>query len=163
MGLFVNQGKLDAIHEKLSKPIQDLTEKIEKYSAKFPLLAQIGATNVPRILEQGPNVVHLLASMLNDERVSPEAKKSLTMAALYFVSPIDLVPAAVLGPIGYVDDILVATFVFNLILNGGNQTDRDTLNQLWKGRPEDLQMLRDKVQKLDQIKVALERFSPRRK
>src|SRR5688572_15700228 len=163
MGLFVNQGKLDEIHEKLSKPIQDLTETIEKYSARYPFLAQIGAQNVPRILEQGPNVVHLLASLLNDGRVSPEAKKSLTMAALYFVSPIDLIPAAVLGPVGYVDDILVTAYVFNLILNGGNQTDRNVLNELWKGKPEDLQMLRDRVQKLDQIKQALQRFSPRRK
>ncbi len=162
MGIFFNQGKLDKIHETLSKPIHDLTAKIEKYASKYPLLAQVGVHHVPRILEQGPNVVHLLASMLNDERVSPDAKKSLTMAALYFISPIDLMPAVVMGPIGYLDDILVATYVFNLILNGGNQIDREVLTEMWKGKPADLQMLRDRVQKIDKIKEVVQRFTLRK-
>jgi len=159
MGLFLDQDKLDGIHEMLSRPIADLGKLIGKYSAKYPLLEQIGAENVPRILEQGPNVVHLLASLLNHELVSIEAKKSLTMAAAYLIWPLDILPEGIIGPLGYVDDILVVVYVFNVMLNGTNLQDKEILTGLWKGRPADLETLREKVLKLESIKLAFQKFS----
>lgn len=158
MGILFDQKKLDAIHQKLSQPISDLAGVVSKYSVKYPLLEQIGTQSIPRILEQGPNVVHLLVSLLNDETISFDAKKNLTLAAAYFVWPLDLLPEGIIGPIGYLDDILVAAYVFGMIINGGNVQDKATLTALWKGRPEDLDMLRGKVLKLDAIKSAFQNF-----
>ncbi len=158
MGILFDQKRLDSIHQLLSRPIADLAGVVGKYSAKYPLLGQIGAENVPRILAQGPNVVHLLVSLLNDKTISFEAKKNLAMAAAYFVWPLDILPEGLIGPIGYLDDILVAVYVFGLIINGGNIQDKAALTSLWKGEPADLEMLREKVLKLDAIKNAFNRF-----
>jgi len=159
MGIFFDQERLDGIHEMLSRPIADMAKLIEKYSVKYPLLDQIGAANVPRIFEQGPNVVHLLASLLNHELISLEAKKSLAMAAAYLIWPLDILPEGIIGPIGYVDDILVIVYVFNVMLNGTHLQDKEILTSLWKGRPADLEMLRERVLKLEGIKLAFQKFS----
>jgi len=52
-------------------------------------------------------------------RIPPRGLFAMGAAALYLVSPIDLVPEAILGPLGLVDDagVLAATalFVYKLV------------------------------------------------
>jgi uncharacterized membrane protein YkvA (DUF1232 family) len=39
----------------------------------------------------------------------------LVLAIIYFVSPIDVIPEAIFGPIGYVDDFGLLLFVLKLL------------------------------------------------
>jgi uncharacterized membrane protein YkvA (DUF1232 family) len=41
---------------------------------------------------------------------------------LYFISPVDLVPEALTGPFGYVDNIAVAAYVLNGTINNTDKT-----------------------------------------
>jgi len=67
-----------------------------------------------------PDLFHLLCKLVGDKDVSISSKALLGMAIAYFISPADLIPEAILGPIGFVDDIAVAAFVLNKIINKGN-------------------------------------------
>jgi uncharacterized membrane protein YkvA (DUF1232 family) len=52
-------------------------------------------------------------------RIPPRGLVAMGVAAVYLVSPIDLVPEAVLGPLGLVDDagvtVAVVVFVYKLV------------------------------------------------
>lgn len=48
----------------------------------------------------------------------------------YFISPIDLIPEAVLGPLAFTDDIALGAFVVNQLLN---HIDPQVLKKHWLG------------------------------
>jgi uncharacterized membrane protein YkvA (DUF1232 family) len=77
-----------------------------------------------------PDLFHLLCKLTIDKRVSSKSKAKLAAAIAYFVSPLDLVPEAIVGPIGFVDDIALAAYVLNAIIN---ETDSSIIEEHWAG------------------------------
>ena len=69
-----------------------------------------------------PDLFHLLCKLAIDKEVPTKDKAMLAGALAYFVSPIDLIPEAILGPAGYVDDIALAAFVLNSIITNSVRT-----------------------------------------
>src|SRR5258708_36618153 len=53
-----------------------------------------------------PDVFILLWRLLRDSRVTGRNKALLGSAVVYYIFPFDLLPEAVLGPIGYLDDLV---------------------------------------------------------
>jgi uncharacterized membrane protein YkvA (DUF1232 family) len=73
-----------------------------------------------------PDLLHLMVKLTLDRRVPAMSKVQLGIAIAYFVSPLDLCPEAVLGPIGYIDDVAVAAWVLNdLIKTAGPEVVLD--------------------------------------
>ena len=66
-----------------------------------------------------PDLFHLLVRLTLDERIPRKEKAKLGIAVAYFISPIDLMPEALLGPVGYLDDIALAAFALDAVLNAG--------------------------------------------
>ena len=64
-------------------------------------------------------------------------------------------PEAILGPIGYADDVLVVIWVIDSILNGQNDEEKDLIHSLWQGSPDDLARLRKLLKHFDVIKSLL--------
>jgi len=86
-----------------------------------------------------PDVFMLLWRLLRDPRVSGKDRTLLGTAVVYFISPIDLIPEAVFGPIGYIDDLVFGVFVLNKLVR---ETDPGLLREHWSGSEDVLQMLR---------------------
>jgi uncharacterized membrane protein YkvA (DUF1232 family) len=78
-----------------------------------------------------PDLAHLLIRLTLDNRVDTKSKAKLGAALAYFVSPIDLIPEALLGPVGYVDDVAVACLALNAILN--EEHNREVADEHWQG------------------------------
>lgn len=78
-----------------------------------------------------PDLVHLLVRMTLDDRVDMMAKAKLGGALAYFISPIDLIPEALLGPIGYADDVAVACLALHAVLN--DEAHREVAREHWQG------------------------------
>lgn len=72
------------------------------------------------LLLVGPDLFHLLCRLVADPRVPMAHKVKLAAAIAYFVSPMDLVPEGLVGPVGYVDDIALAAYVLNGLLNSSH-------------------------------------------
>lgn len=70
-----------------------------------------------RYLLAAPDLFHLMCKLSLDERVSIKHKAMLGGAVAYFISPIDLLSEAVLGPLGYVDDIGLSAYVLKKIID----------------------------------------------
>lgn len=73
-----------------------------------------------QILLLAPDLFHLLTRLLFDARIPSSEKATLGATIAYFVSPIDLLPEALLGPAGYVDDVALAAFVLSRLINAGH-------------------------------------------
>ena len=54
-----------------------------------------------------PDLFHLLCKLSLDKDVPVKEKAKLVAAIAYFVSPIDLIPEMITGPVGYIDDIAI--------------------------------------------------------
>jgi uncharacterized membrane protein YkvA (DUF1232 family) len=95
-----------------------------------------GASSGPRdILLLLPDLTVLLARLLRDRRVSPGAKLVALVGVGYVLSPIDLVPAVIFGPIGWVDDLLVVTAALSRLLN---DVHPDIVRSHWSGKGDAL-------------------------
>lgn len=95
-----------------------------------------------------PDVFILLWRLINDPRVTGKNKVLLGSGVAYFVLPFDLVPEALLGPIGYADDLVLAVYILNKMLG---DTDADILREHWSGSEDVLLMIQRVLNAADQL------------
>lgn len=77
-----------------------------------------------------PDLTVLLVRLLRDRRV-PRLPKLLALVGIgYVLSPIDLLPALLLGPVGLVDDLLVVSAALSRLLN---HVHPDVVRAAWSG------------------------------
>ncbi|WP_033542421.1 YkvA family protein [Planococcus sp. CAU13] len=81
-----------------------------------------------------PDFFHLLAKLMLDGRIEAKSKSMIGAGILYFISPIDLMPEALLGPVGFADDVVVAVYIINTLLN---KYPKEIIMSHWAG-DEDL-------------------------
>jgi uncharacterized membrane protein YkvA (DUF1232 family) len=86
-----------------------------------------------------PDLFHLLCKLAVDKRVPVAEKAKLAAALAYFVSPMDLMPEGLLGPIGYADDVALAAYVLNSIVN---KTSPAIVRAHWAGDGDVLDVIR---------------------
>ena len=86
-----------------------------------------------------PDLFHLLAKLALDKEVPSGEKAKIAGALAYFVSPIDLLPEALLGPIGYLDDVALAAYVINSVMQ---KVDPEIITRHWAGEQDVLALVR---------------------
>jgi uncharacterized membrane protein YkvA (DUF1232 family) len=85
-----------------------------------------------------PDLTVLLARLIRDDRV-PIGSKALAMAGIgYVLSPVDLVPGLVFGPIGLVDDLVIAAATLSRLLN---HVHPDVVRSHWSGQGDALEVI----------------------
>ena len=89
-----------------------------------------GAGKLSDLLLLVPDMFILLWRLVNDDRVSGKNKGLLISGIAYFIAPFDLIPEAIVGPIGYIDDLVLSVFILNKILT---DTDPAVLREHWSG------------------------------
>jgi len=111
----------------MDKEQQDFYLKLRKKITSF-----LEKKNTPYadVLLLAPDMFHLLVKLSIDERVPTKQKAKFVGVIAYFISPIDLLPEFLLGPIGYLDDIALASYVLNKYIN---ETDSQIVRELWAG------------------------------
>jgi uncharacterized membrane protein YkvA (DUF1232 family) len=77
----------------------------------------------------------LLTRLLRDPRVPRGPKLVALIGVGYVLSPIDLLPEVLLGPIGLVDDLLVVSACLSRLLN---DVHPDVVRSHWSGRGDAL-------------------------
>ncbi len=85
-----------------------------------------------------PDLTVLLIRLMRDDRVPTGAKLVAMLGVGYVVSPIDLMPGLLFGPIGAIDDLLVVTAALSRILN---DVHPDVVRAAWPGPGDALQAI----------------------
>jgi uncharacterized membrane protein YkvA (DUF1232 family) len=86
-----------------------------------------------------PDLFHLLVKLSLDGDVPTSAKLKLAAAIAYFISPLDLFPEMLVGPIGFLDDISISAYVLNQIVN---EIDPQIVKRHWAGDKDILDIIK---------------------
>ena len=100
-----------------------------------------------QLLLLAPDLFHLLTRLVLDPRIPVSEKAGLGAALAYFISPIDLLPEAFLGPAGYVDDVALAAYALHRLINAGHG---EVAKELWAGDGDLLDAIQQILQVADQ-------------
>lgn len=87
-----------------------------------------------------PDVFILLVRLALDPKVPGGARALIGGALLYFVSPVDLFPEAILGPVGFLEDLVLASAVLSQALGGELEP---YARRYWSGDQELREVLHD--------------------
>jgi uncharacterized membrane protein YkvA (DUF1232 family) len=108
-----------------------------------------------------PDLTILLFRLLRDERVPVGGKAIAMLGVAYVFSPVDLLPEALIGPIGLLDDLFVVGAALSRILN---YVHPDVVRSHWSGQGDAL----DAIQRATgwaegRVRTLLARFLPLRR
>jgi uncharacterized membrane protein YkvA (DUF1232 family) len=95
-----------------------------------------------------PDVFILLWRLLGDSRVTGRNKVLLGSAVVYYIFPFDLLPEALVGPIGYLDDLVFGVYVLNRMLV---DVDPSVLREHWSGGEDILLTIQRVTNVADQL------------
>ncbi|PUB13921.1 uncharacterized membrane protein YkvA (DUF1232 family) [Paenisporosarcina sp. OV554] len=112
------------------KKQQDFYEKLRGNITSFLESKSGSASKFAPYLLFAPDLFHLLTKSLLDNRIDGKSKVLIGSGILYFIAPIDVIPEGLIGPGGFMDDIIVATFVVNTLLN---KFSPEILEEHWVG------------------------------
>ena len=122
------------LREKVTAWSGDKTEKKSEY-ANYVLLV--------------PDFFYLLVKLTLDDRVPAIDKAKFAGVLAYVISPIDFVPEAVFGPLGYLDDLVLVCYVLNLYINQQDEANRAVVSELWPGDQDVLAAVQSVIQRAD--------------
>ncbi len=113
-----------------------IVEGTERHGGKLP-------GDALKMLLLVPDIFILMVRLTLDKSVPKGARAMIGGALAYFILPFDLLPEAILGPIGYMDDLVLAVAVLSQVFGGELEP---YARKHWSG-PEDLRVvLRDVTQ-----------------
>lgn len=95
-----------------------------------------------------PDIFHLLCKLSVEKNVPASKKIKLVGAIAYFISPIDLMPEGLIGPIGYLDDIALAAYVLNDLIN---EIDPQIIRKHWAGEKDILDLIKTILANADKM------------
>lgn len=85
-----------------------------------------------------PDLFHLVVKLAMDPQVALANRMRLAAVVAYFMSPLDLIPEVVVGPLGFLDDIALAAYVLHRLIN---TSDRALVERHWAGDGDLLQLI----------------------
>ncbi len=86
-----------------------------------------------------PDLTILLFRLARDPQVRTGDKLIAMLGLAYVISPIDLMPALLLGPLGAVDDLLVVAAALSRVVN---HVHPDIVQSYWPGKGDALETIR---------------------
>ena len=95
-----------------------------------------------------PDLFHLLIRLGADPEVELAEKAKLAAVVVYFISPLDLLPELFLGPSGFLEDIVLSTYVLNAMIN---RTDVGLLRKHWAGDEDILEIIQTVLVNADRM------------
>ena len=122
-----------------------LRDRVERWAQKREIPDQ-----QLEYLLTAPDLFVLLSRLALDNRVPARTKAKVATGIVYFLSPVDLVPDF-LGPVGFLDDVVVAAWIIYTICEELNALDPSILEEHWEGEEDVLQRVTDIVGRAEDV------------
>src|SRR6056297_1599424 len=85
---------------------------------------------LPEYLLFAPDIFYLLIELIRDSEVAKSKKVKLGVVISYFIVPFDILPEALIGLIGYIDDVALSAYMLNDLFNN---IDPELIKRHWAG------------------------------
>jgi uncharacterized membrane protein YkvA (DUF1232 family) len=95
-----------------------------------------------------PDMFMLLWRLVNDSRVGAKHKMLLGSGIAYYLFPFDVIPEGFIGPIGFLDDLVLGVYMLNSLLT---DTDPQILREHWSGEEDVLATIRKVLDSADRL------------
>jgi len=125
----VSEARANRFYDKIRGKIHDYVESKGEALGK--------ATDY---LLAAPDVFILLFRLVKDPRVGINDKMLLGTGVAYYIFPIELLPEAFMGPMGYAEDLVFGVLILAKILK---DTPAEVLEEHWSGNGDLLEMIRN--------------------
>jgi len=122
---------------------QKLRVRVQEWAAGKNLASDKAAS----LVLAAPDLFHLCCKLVADKRTPPKAKLTLGMVIAYFISPIDFMPEAIFGPLGYIDDVALAALALQKLVDSVGE---DVIQEHWAGDEDALELVRSIVATIDE-------------
>lgn len=129
---------------------QDFYQRVRGKIVKWAQGAGAGK-DVTQYILLIPDIMALFVRLMADPRVSAQLKAEIAAASAYIIIPVDLMPEAVLGPAGLIDDALVGMLALNRVVKAMGQAGEDVLRSYWDGDEDILQVMEDLLARGDKF------------
>ena len=130
--------------EELLPPHHDLLGFYDRLRARVLETVERRAGRLPEdviiALLLAPDIFILLVRLVFDKDVPRRSRLLIGGAIAYWISPFDLLPEAILGPIGYLDDLVVAVAVVSQVFTGDLEP---YARKHWTGKQDLKEVLHD--------------------
>lgn len=95
-----------------------------------------------------PDIFVLLWRLVNDARVNSKNKVILGSGLAYYLFPLDIIPEMLMGPTGYIDDLVFGVYLLQRILG---DTDPAVLRHHWSGSEDILNTIQKVLSAADNL------------
>ena len=95
-----------------------------------------------------PDFFYLLIKLSLDKEVSLKSKAILASVIGYYILPFDLMPEIIIGPLGYLDDLALAAFILNNIIN---ETSSEIVEKYWLNNEDLLDTIKKIIKSSDEM------------
>jgi len=136
---------MDALTEERAQRFYDRIRKnIQRYlDGKGSVVEKTG-----EYLLLVPDFFILLWRLATDPRVNGKNKVLLGSSIVYFIIPLDFIPEALVGPLGYMDDLVFAVYVLNKLLG---DIDVNVVREHWSGNSDVLETIQRVLNAADSL------------
>ena len=125
----------------------DFYQKLRSRTSKWASSKDGSSNKWAEYLMFAPDLFHLLCKLAMESAVPLKERVKLAAVVAYFVSPFDLLPEALLGFMGFADDIALAAYALNSLVN---RCDPEIVRRQWAG-DEDILVLVQRILKFGDI------------
>ncbi|MFD1033005.1 YkvA family protein [Metaplanococcus flavidus] len=124
------------VNDQLKKPLPSESEQRDfyqklRYRIQNWVESKTGkGSRLMKYVMFAPDFFHLLMKLMLDNRIDSKSKSMIGAGILYFFAPVDLLPEVILGPAGFADDVVVAVYIVNTLLN---KYPKEIITSHWAG------------------------------
>lgn len=95
-----------------------------------------------------PDFLHLLIRLTLDPKLPVVEKGKLALVIAYFISPMDLIPELVLGPVAFVDDLALTCLYLDSLIN---KKGAGLVEKHWAGKKDLLKTIQKVLSNADKM------------
>lgn len=95
-----------------------------------------------------PDLLHLLIRLAADPEVPLFVKGKIILVITYMINPLDLLPELIIGPGGFLDDVVLAVYLLNSLFT---EIEDHILVRHWAGSSDLLDLVKKISKKADQL------------
>ncbi|MGB4677811.1 MAG: DUF1232 domain-containing protein [Aggregatilineales bacterium] len=138
------------VHEFNAAQAQDFYQRIRGKVVSWAEGAGAGK-EITKYVLLVPDIVALMVRLMGDSRVSGTLKAEIAAASAYIILPVDLMPEAVMGPAGLIDDAIIGMIALNRVFKAMGQAGADILRQYWDGDEDVLKVMQELLDRADRF------------
>ncbi|HEX3048684.1 MAG TPA: DUF1232 domain-containing protein [Bacillota bacterium] len=117
-------------------------EALDSFRERFLAWTQKNAgalvKEVAEIILTIPDLLTLFINLAKDPRIASVLKLKIALCIAYVLTPVDLIPEILAGPLGFADDAVAMGFLITGLVS---EISPEIIREHWKGRPEVLELI----------------------